>query len=85
MVDHCPSGTLTRAATTDAEDDEQDLPLRVAVVDDGPYFITGRATVQASDGTEYEVRNRITLCRCGTSAQMPYCDGTHEDIGFTDS
>lgn len=86
MVDHCPSGTLTRAhGPADAYDIEADLPLRVAVVDDGPYVVTGGASVLGSEGVAYEVRNRMTLCRCGRSGQMPFCDGTHEKIAFRDS
>lgn len=85
MVDHCPSGTLTRAESVDDHDIEHDLPLRVAIVDDGPIFVTGGASVRGTAGIDYEVRNRITLCRCGRSGQMPFCDGTHEEIGFADS
>ena len=36
------------------------------------------------DGTEYEQRNRVTLCRCGASANKPYCDGTHVTVHFQD-
>lgn len=86
MVDHCPSGTLTRAIEpADAYDVEAELPMRVAVVDDGPYFVSGGASMVGSEGVAYEVRNRMTLCRCGTSGQMPFCDGTHEKIEFRDS
>jgi CDGSH-type Zn-finger protein len=35
------------------------------------------------DGFVYEVRNRVTLCRCGGSKIMPFCDGTHEKIEFS--
>ena len=88
MIDRCPSGALTHASTTDApHDDEQRLPLRVAVCDDGPLFVTGGAAVVGGDGTAYEVRNRMTLCRCGASAKKPFCDGAHAnpEVAFTDS
>jgi len=40
--------------------------------------------VEASDGTTYEVRDRVTLCRCGHSSNKPFCDGTHKVVGFRD-
>jgi CDGSH-type Zn-finger protein len=38
--------------------------------------------IERSDGQPVEVRNRVTLCRCGHSENKPFCDGTHEEIGF---
>jgi CDGSH-type Zn-finger protein len=37
-----------------------------------------------ADGFRYEVRNRMTLCRCGASRNKPFCDATHTSIRFTD-
>ena len=61
---------------------EPDLPAKVHVVEDGPLWVTGRVPVTRSDGEAMEVRNRMTLCRCGASGIQPLCDGAHEDIGF---
>ena len=38
----------------------------------------------AEDGYRYEVRNRVTLCRCGASKIKPFCDGSHAAIKFKD-
>ncbi len=27
-------------------------------------------------------KGRVSLCRCGHSANKPYCDGTHKTVGF---
>ena len=37
----------------------------------------GGIPIHGADGQAYEVRNRVTLCRCGRSANKPYCDGAH--------
>lgn len=81
MIERCPSGALT--FNVDGEAIEPDLPVEVAVIPDGPLWITGGLAVTGSDGTALEARNRVTLCRCGQSSSKPLCDGSHKEAGFT--
>jgi CDGSH-type Zn-finger protein len=82
MIEHCPSGALTYRMTADGEDVEPELAVEIAVTDAGPYFVTGRVQIDRADGMPFEVRNRVTLCRCGQSKNKPLCDGSHLDAGF---
>ena len=50
----------------------------------GPLWLRGGIPVISADGFAYEVRNRMTLCRCGASANKPFCDGSHFKVGFRD-
>ena len=43
----------------------------------GPLWVRGGIPIIAADGFPYEVRNRVTLCRCGKSGNKPFCDGAH--------
>jgi CDGSH-type Zn-finger protein len=43
----------------------------------GPLWVRGGIPIIAADGCPYEVRNRVTLCRCGRSGNKPFCDGAH--------
>jgi CDGSH-type Zn-finger protein len=43
----------------------------------GPLWVRGGIPIIAEDGFTYEVRNRVTLCRCGRSGNKPFCDGAH--------
>lgn len=81
MVQRCPSGAL--AYTVDGAMQEPDLPVQIGVQVDGPYRVTGRIPISRADGAPMEVRNRVSLCRCGQSSNKPFCDGTHKEIGFT--
>lgn len=51
---------------------------------DGPYRVRGGVPVVGADGRRYEVRERQTLCRCGSSRNKPFCDGSHWYAGFRD-
>ena len=85
MVSLCPSGSLAWAQGKGEEDVEPTFEPSVAICRDGPILVRGGVQVVTAEGESYEVRNRVTLCRCGHSENKPFCDGSHKDIGFTDS
>jgi CDGSH-type Zn-finger protein len=66
------------------------LEPSIALIEDpqngvsGAVWVRGRIPVTSATGERYEVRNRITLCRCGASRNKPFCDGSHIRIRFTD-
>jgi CDGSH-type Zn-finger protein len=86
----CPSGRYTAIDKTTGEHLEPDLVPSVAFVQDrgaavsGPIWVRGGIEVVSADGEAYEVRNRVTLCRCGQSKNKPFCDGSHIEQGFHD-
>ncbi len=80
MVEKCPSGRLVNVI--DGDEVEQALPLGVGIIPDGPLWLTGGVEVRLDDGEPIELRNRVTLCRCGASSMKPLCDGSHTESGF---
>jgi CDGSH-type Zn-finger protein len=44
---------------------------------DGPFWVRGGIPVYSAEWELYEIRNRMTLCRCGKSANKPFCDSSH--------
>jgi len=47
-------------------------------------FVKGNIPIESSDGSIYEIRNRVMLCRCGKSRNKPFCDATHVSVNFKD-
>ena len=84
-VEKCPSGAITYHFEDDDQDVEVARPAQVGVTDDGPLWVSGGIPVTTSGGEVIETRARVTLCRCGRSANKPLCDGSHHDAGFADS
>ncbi|MBN1855784.1 MAG: CDGSH iron-sulfur domain-containing protein [Dehalococcoidia bacterium] len=78
----CPSGRLV-VWNKDGTPIEPTLEPSIGVIEEpdidihGPLWVRGGIPIVSADGITYEVRNRVTLCRCGRSANMPFCDGTH--------
>lgn len=51
--------------------------------ENGPYLIEGTAVYTDADGSEKTTQGTVVaLCRCGASANKPFCDGTHRKIEF---
>jgi CDGSH-type Zn-finger protein len=79
----CPSGRLVITDKATGEVVEPTLEKSIGVVldpaigVDGPLWVRGGIPVFSADGKSYEVRNRMTLCRCGKSVIKPFCDSSH--------
>jgi CDGSH iron-sulfur domain-containing protein 3 len=58
--------------------------ITIEVRENGPYLITGDISVIDHQGREFErpQGTAIAFCRCGHSANKPFCDGSHKKIGF---
>ena len=79
----CAAGRLALIDKSTGEKIEPKLEKEVYLIKDepadhfGPVYVKGGIQVIGADGFEYEIRNRVTLCRCGESGIKPFCDGTH--------
>ena len=51
--------------------------------ENGPYLVSNLTRLTNSKGASLETQETTALCRCGHSANKPYCDGTHKAKGFT--
>ncbi|MGO9028318.1 MAG: CDGSH iron-sulfur domain-containing protein [Acidimicrobiales bacterium] len=86
----CPSGRLVAWDPGTGTALEPELQPSIGIIEDpaqgvaGPIWVRGGIPITGADGETYEVRNRVTLCRCGASRNKPFCDATHASIGFTD-
>ena len=84
----CPSGSLVAWDKETGRPIEPELAPSIGLIENpqagasGPIRVKGGIPIEAADGTTYEVRNRVTLCRCGRSGNKPFCDGTHVTAGF---
>lgn len=79
---NCPSGRLV---VWDAQGNvlEPEYEPSIVLVEDpnkgvsGPLWVRGGIPIESAEGSTYEIRNRVTLCRCGRSTNKPFCDGKH--------
>lgn len=85
----CPAGRLVM---TDKEGNilEMESDPEILIVQDpqkncsAGIFVKGPIVIEGADGEEYEVRNRVALCRCGRSGNKPFCDASHVNAVFKD-
>ncbi len=55
---------------------------KITLLKNGPLMVEGDFTIVDSEGNEVEAKAKAALCRCGGSNNKPFCDGTHNKIGF---
>jgi CDGSH-type Zn-finger protein len=80
---HCPSGRLVVWDRETGKSVEPKFKPSLGLIEDtskqvrGPIWVRGGIPVISADGKTYEVRNQLTLCRCGRSDNKPFCNGSH--------
>ncbi len=65
---------------------EEQMPQEPAVIcevrENGSLLVIGNLEVRMPDGTVIVKGPRTSFCRCGASANKPFCDGAHRNVGF---
>ncbi len=59
--------------------------VTIKVRPNGPYLIEGAVSIVDAQGNVFPTnpdKPTVALCRCGESANRPFCDGTHNKCGF---
>jgi CDGSH-type Zn-finger protein len=71
------------AATTPAPRQHAgEQPTIVVARRDASLDVRGELRIYHSDGREMVKAGRVLLCRCGHSANKPFCDSSHDRVGF---
>jgi len=75
---------------------EETKTVKITVTKNGPYLVTGGVPLIQEEICNDEegycrkwrvvkmfpLKEQYALCRCGHSQNKPFCDGTHQKIGF---
>jgi CDGSH-type Zn-finger protein len=57
--------------------------VRIRPLKNGPLEVSGPVDlVDAQGSPKAPSEDPVYLCRCGQSANKPYCDGSHRKVGF---
>lgn len=84
VVARCPTGAL-KLARSDGEKEPIPEKNTVRTAPGGPLYCQGELVVTSAEGDLLVEDTRVALCRCGASANKPYCDNSHKDAGFRDA
>ncbi|MGV7225077.1 MAG: CDGSH iron-sulfur domain-containing protein, partial [Nitrospinales bacterium] len=79
-VDFKATGELSVVESSALE--KRDGVLNISPQPDGPLMVEGSLEICTGTGKTINRVEKTFLCRCGASKNKPYCDGTHQKIGF---
>lgn len=88
QVRKCPSGALSSFYNNATAADSNPAPpantgsIRIRVLPNGPLLVQGQCEVEDAEGNAVLKTDGTAFCRCGFSANKPYCDGSHHAKGF---
>ncbi|MGB5435440.1 MAG: (4Fe-4S)-binding protein, partial [Maribacter sp.] len=86
QIDECPSGALAYRIKDEIKTNKNPIPMTtVKCKPNGPLLVEGKLVITDQDGVEQVKENITAFCRCGSSHNKPFCDGSHNKVGWQDS
>lgn len=82
QIKKCPSGALSFYMNDGSDEESNSEATKAEIMKDGPLLVHGKINVVHPDGNTESKENVTAFCRCGQSTNKPYCDGTHNKVGF---
>jgi CDGSH-type Zn-finger protein/uncharacterized Fe-S cluster protein YjdI len=84
VVERCPTGALTFTRSDDGAAEATPAENTITVANNGPLYVRGELVIEGAPPDAPGLRTRTALCRCGKSANKPFCDNSHEAAQFVD-
>ncbi|MGE5926981.1 MAG: (4Fe-4S)-binding protein [Gemmatimonadota bacterium] len=78
----CPSGALHFIRHDGGASEVADRPMTATPIRGGPLYLRGDVEVRGLDGSPLRRDSRVSLCRCGLAAKMPFCDNACRRAGW---
>lgn len=80
VIAKCPTGALKfeRKGESASVETSTDTPMVMTLVPNGPIRVAGKFIVKDDKGVVLAEMEKASLCRCGLSANKPFCDGSHK-------
>jgi len=66
------------------DDEDTTAAVHIRLRRNGPLVLTGPVRVEREDGSLIREADSMAICRCGSSREMPFCDGSHRVTTFRD-
>ena len=60
---------------------EKKPETKIEIKPNGPLILCGQLEITLADG-QVKRMERVVICCCGQSGKMPYCDASHNRVGF---
>ena len=85
QIRKCPSGALSYYHNEpEAKEEQPTQSGYLEVSKNGPLIFHGKLNIRDAHGNEISRGDKTAFCRCGASANKPFCDGSHRKIDFKD-
>ena len=78
----CPTGALHFERLDGGPQELAPEETTIQARPNGPLYVRGKLRITGIGGKLIREDTRLALCRCGSSENKPFCDGSHRRVGF---